>query len=400
METESFDVNEAIPRREGEFPVAVHPKEQTADVSSAEDETSNTDKQSLPTRLQDASRRYVAEELGVKIKSGVDGRDKSALRRKARLAKRTSSRNEVSDTEPDFVKLYLGQIGTFELLTKPEEVALSNRIRTGREATARMVLDGLRIMNGVGPIYGDEEKSPDLLIDGLKAKDHFINANLRLVVSLAKRYRASDMPFIDLVQEGNMGLEHAVDMFDERKGFKFSTYASWWIKQKITRSIEQKKNTIRLPHRSRELAPKVMEAYRQRSPIDEIACNFGIGEDIVRGIVYDSLGTASLNEEIGNDTSTTRGDTIADPQSGEAFQTAENSILIEDIFPILKEHLEERELEILLMRQGILSSNGMPSTLEEISKKLHLTRERVRQLESRAISKLRHPSIAGRLGIH
>jgi RNA polymerase sigma factor (sigma-70 family) len=292
--------------------------------------------------------------------------------------------------ESDIVKLYLRGIGQYALLTKLEETRLAKMIEAGRDASS---------LEASGPDLTSEKRRElrRVVAQGEEAHCAFVQANLRLVVSIAKRYQASGVPLLDLVQEGNLGLIHAVGKFDWNKGFKFSTYATWWIRQAISRGIANTGRTIRLPAHAGDLLMRIhwsrtsLELKLGRRPtLDELATE----TDLSREKLVEALGwrsePVSLSEPFGDEGDSDFGDLIADANATSPFDYAANSLLAEEIRRLLAP-LDEREATILRLRFGL--DRGEPRTLEEIGKHFNLTRERIRQIEVKAMSKLRHPCV-------
>ncbi|HZU71824.1 MAG TPA: sigma-70 family RNA polymerase sigma factor [Acidimicrobiales bacterium] len=293
--------------------------------------------------------------------------------------------------EEDLVHLYLVDIGRHELLTKDDEARLGETIRAG--AQARVDLEAKKDLT---PARRRELRR--LVSRADEATDTFVKANLRLVVSIAKKYQSSGLPLLDLIQEGNLGLMHAVEKFDHRKGFKFSTYATWWIRQAITRGIANTGRTIRLPVHAGDLATRVrkvaaeLELQLHRQPrIDELAeaCEMDVAQltEILR---YGSE-PVSLDETVGEDSDTEFGELVADQSAANPLEEAITAALPREVERMLRP-LDDRERQILRLRFGL--DRGEPRTLEEVGEHFDLTRERIRQIESRAMSKLRHPSAA------
>ena len=267
----------------------------------------------------------------------------------------------------DSVKMYLKDIGQVPLLTSEEEKDLAARMSKGDE----------------------ESKKP------------LSEANLRLVVSIAKRYVGRGMQFLDLIQEGNLGLMKAVDKFDHTKGFKFSTYATWWIRQSITRAIADQARTIRIPVHMVETINKTGRVVRQlmqtlgREPTPaEIAEEMGVPEEKVIEIQKIAQDPVSLETPIGEEEDSHLGDFIEDNSAASPAEKAESRMLREQLLQVL-DTLTPRENEVLLMRYGL--RDGRPKTLEEVGKEFNVTRERIRQIEAKALRKLRHPNRTKRL---
>ncbi len=298
--------------------------------------------------------------------------------------------NRVASPEEDMVRLYLNDIGRHALLTKDDEIRLGQEIEAGREA--RSELDGVM---SVSPARQRELRR--LIRDGDEATEIFIKANLRLVISIAKRYQATELPLLDLVQEGNLGLIHAVEKFDWHKGFKFSTYATWWIRQAITRGAANSRRTMRLPVHAGELLKQVIKARSRlegelgrRPTIAELAVDLAVDDERVAGILRHVAEPISLSEPLGINGDSELGDVVADHTAIAPFDAAAVALLRNEVTKML-DCLDEREREILRLRFGL--DQGQPRTLEEVGEVFHLTRERIRQIEARAMSKLRHPTI-------
>jgi RNA polymerase sigma factor (sigma-70 family) len=292
--------------------------------------------------------------------------------------------------EEDLVRLYLNDVGKYALLTKADEVRLAQTVETGRDARADLAeSDGLTASR--------QRELRRLVRQGEEATETFVKANLRLVVSIAKRYRAAELPLLDLVQEGNLGLIHAVEKFDWRKGFKFSTYATWWIRQAITRGIANTGRTVRLPIHARDLLVRVtnararLEAQLDRRPtIPELAEDLGLDERKVAEIIRYVVEPMSLSEPLGSESNTELGDVVEDRSAVSPFEAAAASLLSGEIAKLLVV-LDDRERVILHLRFGL--DCGEPRTLDEVGAHFNLTRERIRQIEARALSKLRHPTL-------
>jgi RNA polymerase sigma factor (sigma-70 family) len=297
------------------------------------------------------------------------------------------TRSETQDE--DLVRLYLDSIGKYPLLSKEDEFRLSRLIQEGREAKDALELAGPRQTARRRQLLKTAQR-------GDKATEEFINSNLRLVVSIAKRYQSSDLPLLDLVQEGNLGLIHAVSKFDWRKGFKFSTYATWWIKQAISRGIDNTGRTIRLPVHAGDQVRRLLRVKRQlegqtgRSPtFAELARALDMSETQVVELLQHASEPVSLDSRVGPDGESELGDIVADISSPTPFEVVSGAMLSGEVSKLLSV-LDEREREILRLRYGF--DRGDPRTLEEVGAALHLTRERIRQIERAALSKLRHPS--------
>lgn len=299
-------------------------------------------------------------------------------------------KERVERDEEDLVRLYLTDIGQYPLLTKDDEVRLAQAIEKG--ATAREELDQKEAELSV-PRKRELKRA---VRAGETAERSFVQSNLRLVVSIAKKYQASGLPLLDLIQEGNLGLMHAVEKFDWRKGFKFSTYATWWIRQAITRGIANTGRTIRLPVHAGDTLARVQKAQaRLELKLGRPATLAELGEEVE--MPEDKLIEAlrfraeplSLSEPLREDGDAELGDVVEDRSADSPFEVAATAMLPEEIARLLAP-LDEREREILRLRFGL--DRGEPRTLEEVGEHFNLTRERIRQIEARAMSKLRHPS--------
>jgi RNA polymerase primary sigma factor len=295
----------------------------------------------------------------------------------------------------DPVRMYLKEIGKVPLLTGPQEVSLAQRIEAGLEAFAR--LTELEERYGEGALVPEDQVLPleAIVADGLRAKRDLIEANLRLVVSIAKRYLGRGMLFLDLIQEGNLGLIRAVEKFDYTKGFKFSTYATWWIRQAITRAIADQARTIRIPVHMVETINKVLRVQRQmlqelgREPtVEELASKVGLTAARVREIQRLALEPVSLETPVGEEDESHLGDFIEDQQAVAPAEAAARALLNEAVGEALEE-LTDRERKIVRLRFGL--EDGQARTLEEVGKEFGVTRERIRQIESKTLAKLRHP---------
>jgi RNA polymerase primary sigma factor len=292
----------------------------------------------------------------------------------------------------DYVRMYLKEIGRVPLLTGEDEVSLAKRIEAGMAAAAQLAAcDGGEIqLEQVELIRLTRARR-----DGDLAKDQLTRANLRLVVSIAKRYVGRGMLILDLIQEGNLGLMRAVEKFDHSKGFKFSTYATWWIRQAITRAIADQARTIRIPVHMVESINKVKRMQRQlmqeleREPtIDELATITDLSPARVREILRISQDPLSLDSPVGDEADSNLGDFIEDDDVDAPPDVVARQLLGEAVSEALAE-LSEREQEVVRLRFGL--DDGRPRTLEEVGRQFGVTRERVRQIESKTLAKLRHP---------
>ena len=295
------------------------------------------------------------------------------------------------DSSEEAIRQYLDGIGTYDLLTADEEVTLAKGIERGRRAELAL----------------QTERDPErrlrldqVVSEGERARRRFIQANLRLVVSIAKRYPNSGMPFLDLIQEGNLGLIRAVEKFEYRKGFKFSTYATWWIRQAITRAIADKSRTIRVPVHMMDTITQMQTAENTltkrlgRVPSDaEIAEEAGLTVVKVREAKRVAPEPISIFEPVGEDNATI-GDFIEDQEAGVPFELVLARLNQADLREVLG-RLNERERQVIEMRYGL--GPDEPKTLDEVGRHFNVTRERIRQIESKALSKMRNPSGPARL---
>ena len=290
----------------------------------------------------------------------------------------------------DPVKDYLKQIGRVSLLNAEQEVDLSERIEAGLYAQHLLDTEGDTMS------FKRKRELKWAAADGKKAKDHLLEANLRLVVSLAKRYTGRGMLFLDLIQEGNLGLIRAVEKFDWKKGFKFSTYATWWIRQAITRAMADQARTIRVPVHMVEVINKLARVQRQmlqdlgREPTtDELARELDMPVEKVQEVQKYGREPISLHTPLGEDGDSEFGDLIEDTDAIAPSDAVAFSLLQEQFKQVL-ETLSPREAGVIKMRYGL--EDGQPKTLDDIGRVYGVTRERIRQIESKTMSKLRHPS--------
>lgn len=294
----------------------------------------------------------------------------------------------------DPVRMYLKEIGKVSLLTAAEEVDLAKKIEAGEQAAIKLESNGNLARE-------DRRQLSRLEREGMFAKRKLVEANLRLVVSIAKRYVGRGMLFLDLIQEGNLGLIRAVEKFDYRKGYKFSTYATWWIRQAITRAIADQARTIRIPVHMVETINKLIRVQRQllqdlgREPLpEEVAQEMGLSPDKVREILKISQEPVSLETPIGEEEDSQLGDFIEDQEAVVPSDAASFSLLQQQLRKILNS-LSDRERKVIELRFGL--KDGHPRTLEEVGRVFGVTRERIRQIESKTLSKLRHPSRSAKL---
>ena len=290
----------------------------------------------------------------------------------------------------DPVKDYLGQIGKVPLLTAGQEVELAKRIEAGLFAEEKLA-EG----SGVLPA-GQSTDLEQVAEDGRRAKDHLLEANLRLVVSLARRYAGRGMLFLDLIQEGNLGLIRGVEKFDYTRGYKFSTYATWWIRQAITRAMAEQSRTIRLPVHMAEATSTLARVQRQllqdlgREPTPgELAAGLDMTPEKLTEVQKYAREPISLHTPLGEDGDSELGDLIEDSEAIQPGEAVSFTLLQEQLHAVLGT-LSEREAGVVSMRFGL--AGGQPRTLDEIGKVYGVTRERIRQIESKAMAKLRHPS--------
>lgn len=296
----------------------------------------------------------------------------------------------VAGATADPVKDYLKQIGKVPLLNAEQEVDLARRIEAGLYADFKLKEEG----DSMSP---RERRELNLLsADGQNAKNHLLEANLRLVVSLAKRYTGRGMQFLDLIQEGNLGLIRAVEKFDYTKGYKFSTYATWWIRQAITRAMADQARTIRIPVHMVEVINKLARVQRQmmqdlgREPTpEELALELDMTPEKVVEVQKYGREPISLHTPLGEDGDSEFGDLIEDSEAVVPADAVSFTLLQEQLHQVL-DTLSEREAGVVSMRFGL--GDGQPKTLDEIGKVYGVTRERIRQIESKTMSKLRHPS--------
>ncbi|MGV0605523.1 RNA polymerase sigma factor [Mycolicibacterium sp. XJ1904] len=364
LEVEEEPAEEAAEAAEGDAPAA----EADAEAVAEDDEIAE------PSEKDKASGDFVWDE-----------EESEALRQARKDAELTAS--------ADSVRAYLKQIGKVALLNAEEEVELAKRIEAGLYATQLMA-----------ELAEKGEKLPaaqrrDMMWicrDGDRAKNHLLEANLRLVVSLAKRYTGRGMAFLDLIQEGNLGLIRAVEKFDYTKGYKFSTYATWWIRQAITRAMADQARTIRIPVHMVEVINKLGRIQREllqdlgREPTpEELAKEMDITPEKVLEIQQYAREPISLDQTIGDEGDSQLGDFIEDSEAVVAVDAVSFTLLQDQLQSVL-ETLSEREAGVVRLRFGL--TDGQPRTLDEIGQVYGVTRERIRQIESKTMSKLRHPS--------
>ncbi|MBU0513090.1 MAG: sigma-70 family RNA polymerase sigma factor [Chloroflexi bacterium] len=310
--------------------------------------------------------------------------------------------NEVIDTDKnrlanvdieDIIGLYLREVGHVPLLTAEEEVELSQRIERGRLAREELACSRVNQRR--------RNEMQQLIRDGWAAREHLITANSRLVISVAKRYMNRGVPFLDLIQEGNIGLIRAAKKFDYHRGYKFSTYATWWIRQAVTRAIADQGRTIRVPVHMGDQINKLLRAQNQlaqslgRLPVvDELAEALEITPQKVEYMIRVARHPISLETPTDDEENSVLGDFIPDEEVPDPDDTVTHNLLKEHIYVVL-EGLPPREVYILQLRYGLV--DGQTYTLKEVGRKMGVTRERVRQIEAQALSRLRHPTVRHKL---
>ena len=325
------------------------------------------------------------------------GDDVEAPSRRSRLNRSRASDGGSSD---DPVRMYLKEIGRVPLLDARQEVRVAARIKRGLEAAEHLaVLEESDEIDRVD--LADLARYRRLVRDGDRASDELIRANLRLVVSIAKRYVGRGMVLLDLVQEGNLGLMRAVEKFDHAKGFKFSTYATWWIRQAITRAIADQARTIRIPVHMVEAMNRVKRVQRQmhqelkREPtVEELAAEVDEPVEKIREILRIGLDPLSLDSPVGDEDESNLADFIKDENAAAPIDVAARHLLASAVGDVLVE-LSDREQEVVRLRFGL--EDGRPRTLEEVGRQFGVTRERIRQIEAKTLAKLRHPHRSDRL---
>ena len=345
------------------------------------------------------------EDHEIKVAKNADAEMASAKSKKKSRVRTSRSRARARGIDAstvmltgDPVRMYLKEIGKVDLLTAADEVDLAMKIEAGLEAGNKLEAAEA---GEIELTRAEKRRLSRVEQVGLEAKQALISANLRLVVSIAKRYVGRGMLFLDLIQEGNLGLIRAVEKFDYEKGFKFSTYATWWIRQAITRAIADQARTIRIPVHMVETINKLIRVQRQllqdlgRDPTpEEIGAEMGMSPDRVREIQKISQEPVSLETPIGEEEDSQLGDFIEDSSAVAPPEAASDSMLREQLDQVL-DSLADRERKVIKFRFGL--EDGHPRTLEEVGREFGVTRERIRQIESKTLAKLRHPSRSGRL---
>ncbi len=370
----------------------------TADEAALTGDAGIEDEKEESLEDEDLLEGLPEEELKAVESSAVAALPKVNSTRARARARRRSTDTSVTMLTGDPVRMYLKEIGKVPLLTAAEEIDLAMKIEAGVAATAE-----LEKAEEEGVELDRREKRRLSRVEqvGLDAKQQLIEANLRLVVSIAKRYVGRGMLFLDLIQEGNLGLIRAVEKFDYTKGFKFSTYATWWIRQAITRAIADQARTIRIPVHMVETINKLVRIQRQllqelgRDPSpEEIGEKMGLTAERVREIQKISQEPVSLETPIGEEEDSQLGDFIEDDAAIVPPDAASFSMLQEQLAKVL-DGLAERERKVISLRFGL--EDGHPHTLEEVGREFGVTRERIRQIESKTLAKLRHPSRSSKL---
>ncbi len=368
--------------------VLVQVQEAMADQGITIDEAVEHVDDDTPTTM----RRVVVEEAD----GADDDIERLLSRRRSRRTRRAGPKGDGGTS--DTVRMYLREIGQVDLLTVEDERRLAQLIEEGRLAAER--IDAAE--SGEVELSAGEERMLMRAVNrGERARSELTQANLRLVVSIAKRYSGRGMMLLDLVQEGNLGLMRAVDKFDHTKGFKFSTYATWWIRQAITRAIADQARTIRIPVHMVEHMNRVTRAKRQmhqeleREPtIEELADKVQLEPERVRELLRYSQDPLSLDSPVGEEDESNLGDFIEDESVDGPADAATRAMLTQAVGEVLGE-LSEREQDIVRLRFGL--DGGQAKTLEEVGREFGVTRERIRQIEAKTLAKLRHPQRSQRL---
>ncbi len=366
---------------------------ETGQVTS-EDVSAAMQAAELPPEQIDSITQALTE-AGVEIIDDTSEIDEDEAEDLASRRKQQEEELALKTPTSDPVRMYLKEIGKVPLLTAEEEVDLAKRIEAGLFASEKIATTTRKVPDKLRRELEAIER------DGQIAKRKLVEANLRLVVSIAKRYVGRGMLFLDLIQEGNLGLIRAVEKFDYTKGYKFSTYATWWIRQAITRAIADQARTIRIPVHMVETINKLIRIQRQllqdlgREPTpEEIAHEMDLTPDKVREILKVSQEPVSLETPIGEEEDSHLGDFIEDSDAVVPIDAASFILLQEQLDSVLHT-LSEREKKVIQLRFGL--TDGHPRTLEEVGREFGVTRERIRQIESKTLSKLRHPSRSQKL---
>ncbi len=335
------------------------------------------------------------------VAQGIEVLDQKPEVREKRVVERPRARHEPAPVEDplasgvgDSVRMYLQEIGETDLLTMQEEVWLATRMERGKAADARLKEARLTASEDCWSLEADKK-------DGDAARAHLIQANLRLVVSVAKKYSGRGLSFLDLIQEGNIGLMKATDKFDYHRGFKFSTYATWWIRQAITRAISDQSRTIRLPvhvgetiNRVKKTSHRLQQILEREPTYAEVARAMSVTDDKVRQVLDVARHPVSLEAPVGSEGDAFLGDFIEDESMPAPLELASQQLLRAQIGDAL-EKLTDRERRIIVLRYGL--DDGQFRTLEEVGRDFGITRERIRQIEAKALRKLRQPATSTRL---
>jgi RNA polymerase primary sigma factor len=340
-----------------------------------------------PELLERLYSRCHAESIEIYAESRTDGTQRQRIEDEFEQDELDVDLDREGIDVNDPVRMYLREIGRVNLLTAQEEIVLAQQIERGERAAERL-------RRGEHTL----DERPQLLrwtMESEAAREHLIRANLRLVVSIAKKYLGRGMSFLDLIQEGNLGLMRATEKFDYHKGYKFSTYATWWIRQAITRSISDQSRTIRLPVHIGETINRIkrtsskLQQYMERDPTpDEIAGALGIPSEKVRRVLDVARQSVSLETPVGTEGDSVLADFIEDNHSAAPIESAAHRLLREQLNTALQK-LPERERKIIQLRYGL--HDGQYRTLEEVGREFGITRERIRQIEAKVLRKLRHP---------
>jgi RNA polymerase primary sigma factor len=375
-------------------PVLETPDETASPVTAVADE---------PTPVAGAGEEDEAAVVAAATDAAADDEDEETETKVVEAGKRVAEAGATADPVRDYLK----QIGKVPLLNAEQEVELSKRIEAGLFASEKLREDDERIAAAAasksrskkvaGALTPEMRRDLEWLVeDGQRAKNHLLEANLRLVVSLAKRYTGRGMLFLDLIQEGNLGLIRAVEKFDYTKGYKFSTYATWWIRQAITRAMADQARTIRIPVHMVEVINKLARVQRQmlqdlgREPTpEELGKELDLTPEKVIEVQKYGREPISLSTPLGDDGDSQFGDLIEDSEAVVPVEAVSFSLLQDQLSSVL-ETLNEREAGVVSLRFGL--TDGTPKTLDEIGKVYGVTRERIRQIEAKTMSKLRHPS--------
>ncbi|MCF2620912.1 RNA polymerase sigma factor RpoD [Collinsella tanakaei] len=380
-------------------------RDRGVDIVSANEDDDALDVDAGSDVLDDDLDDESVEDHDIKVAKNADAEMAAAKTRKKSRVRTSRSRSRTRGMDAstvmltgDPVRMYLKEIGKVDLLTAADEVDLAMKIEAGLDAGNKLEAAEAGELELT---RAEKRRLSRVEQVGLEAKQALISANLRLVVSIAKRYVGRGMLFLDLIQEGNLGLIRAVEKFDYEKGFKFSTYATWWIRQAITRAIADQARTIRIPVHMVETINKLVRVQRQllqdlgRDPTpEEIGAEMDMSADRVREIQKISQEPVSLETPIGEEEDSQLGDFIEDSQAEVPPDAASFSMLQEQLAQVL-DSLADRERKVIELRFGLV--DGHPRTLEEVGREFGVTRERIRQIESKTLAKLRHPSRSSKL---